>query len=85
MSNDVTADSLRDLPGGDLADGRAVKIRITSSGQDITVAILVREPNAVDYHGIGARVFTADDYEMVESIHIFAGRFLTHGSIACLF
>lgn len=67
-ANIVPADQVRELPGGTLADGRKAKIRIGSTGQDITIAILVQEPGAVDYYGIGARVFTADDYKMVESI-----------------
>lgn len=68
MENEVPADDIRNLPLGTLADGRYAKIRVTSSGPDISVAILVREPGAADYHGIGARVYTADDYEMVRAI-----------------
>lgn len=68
MANDVPADSVRDIPGGTLADGREVKIRVMSTGPDITVAILVRELNAADFHGIGARNYSSHDGALVERL-----------------
>lgn len=68
MDNQVPADDLINIPLGTLPDGRKAKLKINSSGQDIMVAVLFQEIGYVDFHGVLARVFTADDYKMVESI-----------------